>query len=161
MPDPHLLYLAWGFPPSRAGGVYRALATVNAFAEAGWRVTVVTAVREVFERYTGVDPSLEERVDPGVEVRRIPFEWPAQSADIRSYPFARVLAPPIWSRVRRLRRPGVVPRGRLRAVAGTAVRPPPARVHETDKVDLVLATANPHVTFAAAHDLHRDRAFRT
>ncbi|MCR6703948.1 MAG: hypothetical protein NVV66_04415 [Cellulomonas sp.] len=90
---PHLLYLAWGFPPSRAGGVYRALATVNAFAAAGWDVTVVTASRETFERYTGADASLEERVDPRVVVRRIPFAWPAQDTDVRRYGALRVALP--------------------------------------------------------------------
>lgn len=56
---PHVLYVAWGFPPSRGGGVYRALATVNAFVAEGFDVTVLTADRETFEKYTGVDASLE------------------------------------------------------------------------------------------------------
>ena len=47
---PHLLYVAWGYPPCRGGGVYRALATPNAFAEAGWDVTVLTVDRETFTR---------------------------------------------------------------------------------------------------------------
>lgn len=151
---PHLLYLAWGFPPSRAGGVYRALATVNAFAAAGWRVTVVTAERSVFERHTGVDPSLEARVDPVVRVVRIPFDWPAQSADIRGYSLARVAVPPLWSRARRRLDRWAFPEasyGPWRAPLSEAAR----GVHAQDPVDLVVATANPHVTFAAAYDLHR------
>lgn len=151
--EPHLLYLAWGFPPSRAGGVYRALATVNAFAAAGWRVTVLTAEREVFTRHTGTDLSLEERVHPDVAVRRIPFPWPAQSTDIRQFPLGRVLAPPLWTRARRLRDQVSFPE----ASYGTWRRPLSAaarRVHAERPVDLVVATANPHVTFAAAHDLN-------
>ena len=30
----HVLYVAWGFPPARSGGVYRALATSAALADA-------------------------------------------------------------------------------------------------------------------------------
>ncbi|CAM5781446.1 glycosyltransferase [Cellulomonas persica] len=151
---PHLLYLAWGFPPSRAGGVYRALATVNAFADAGWDVTVVTASRETFERYTGADASLEERVDPRVVVRRIGFDWPAQDTDIRRYSPLRVALPPVWARLRRLKDERTFPEpsyGPWRAPLAAAAR----AVHDDKPVDLTLATANPHVTFAAAHDLWR------
>jgi len=150
----HLLYLAWGFPPSRAGGVYRALATVNAFAAAGWDVTVVTATRETFERYTGADASLEEQVDDRVVVRRIPFDWPAQDTDVRRYGALRVALPPVWARLRRLAdelpfpEPSYGPWRRPLAAAARAV-------HDEHRVDLTLATANPHVTFAAAHDLFR------
>jgi len=150
----HLLYLAWGFPPSRAGGVYRALATVNAFAAAGWDVTVVTATRDTFERYTGADPSLEEQVDDRVVVRRIPFDWPAQDTDVRRYGALRVALPPVWARLRRLAdqlpfpEPSYGPWRRPLAAAARAV-------HDEHRVDLTLATANPHVTFAAAHDLFR------
>ncbi|UJP39540.1 glycosyltransferase [Cellulomonas palmilytica] len=153
-PPKHLLYLAWGFPPSRAGGVYRALATVNAFAAAGWDVTVVTASRETFERYTGADTSLEALVDPRVTVRRIGFDWPAQDTDIRRYPALRVALPPVWARLRRLADEVPFPEasyGPWRAPLAAAAR----AVHDEHAVDLTLATANPHVTFAAAHDLFR------
>lgn len=151
---PHLLFLAWGFPPSRAGGVYRALATANAFADAGWRVTVVTARREDFARYTGTDASLEGRVHPGVEVVRIPFRWPAQDTDVRRYPALRALLPPLWHRWRRAldRMPFPEPS------YGPWLRPLTAAaldVHRHSPVDLVVATANPHVTFGAADALHR------
>ena len=72
---PHLLYVAWGYPPCRGGGVYRALATANAFAQDGWDVTVLTGEREIFQRYTGADLTLEERRPP-VRVVRVPFAWP-------------------------------------------------------------------------------------
>ncbi len=150
----HLLHLAWGFPPSRAGGVYRALATVNAFAAAGWDVTVVTASRETFERYTGADTSLEALVDPRVTVRRVPFDWPAQDTDIRGYSALRVTLPPVWARLRRLADEVPFPEasyGPWRARLAAAAR----AVHAEHPVDLTLATANPHVTFAAAHDLRR------
>jgi glycosyltransferase involved in cell wall biosynthesis len=151
---PHLLYVAWGFPPSRAGGVYRALATVNAFAAAGWRVTVVTADRDTYTRFTGADPSLEARVAAGVEVVRVPFTWPAQDPDVRRYSWLRVVAPPVWARLRcrldRLTFPEAS-YGPWRRALSKAV----ADVHRRTPVDLAIATANPHVTFAAVHDLWR------
>ena len=67
---PHLLYVAWGFPPCRGSGVYRALATANAFAAGGWDVTVITTDREMWDRYTGSDAALEERIDPRIELDR-------------------------------------------------------------------------------------------
>ena len=153
-PAPHLLYVAWGFPPSRGGGVYRALATANAFARAGWRVTVLTADRDSFERFTGTDPSLEREVDPEVRVVRIPFRWPAQESDVARYGLLRTHLPGAWRRVR----------ARLDQVAFPEVGYGPwrrpleaaaAAVHAADPVDLCLATANPNVTFAAARALHR------
>jgi glycosyltransferase involved in cell wall biosynthesis len=154
MTAPHLLYLAWGFPPSRAGGVYRALATVNAFAAAGWDVTVVTADRDTFQRFTGADHSLEARVDPRVDVVRIPFSWPAQDADVRTYSLLRVALPPLWSRLRRRLDQVRFPEasyGPWRRPLTAAAR----AVHARKPVDLTIATANPHVTFAAALGLHR------
>ncbi len=120
----HVLYVAWGFPPCRGGGVYRALATANAFAQRGARVSVLTADRETFERFTGTDPSLEERIHPGVSVHRVPFDWPAVETDVRRWSTYRALAAgsvaahPQQDRHRR------VPRGRLRPV-GAAARPRP------------------------------------
>lgn len=153
--QPHLLYVAWAFPPCRAAGVYRALATVNAFHDAGWRVTVLTTTREAFEQYTGIDPSLEGLVRPGVEVRRLPFSWPAQDTDIRTYGALRVLLPPVWRRLRLWRDKATFPEagyGPWRGPLVAAAR----QVHRDGPVDLVVATANPHVTFEAAHALYTD-----
>lgn len=149
---PHLVMLAWGFPPCRSGGVYRALATANAFADGDWRVTVVTADREAFERYTGADPSLEARVRPEIDVVRVPFRWPAQDTDVRAYPWLRAVLPPVWRRLRSWRDVVHFPEvgygpwlGDLTAAVG--------RVHSDRPADLLLATANPYVTFAAAADV--------
>lgn len=155
MPDetPHVLYVAWGFPPCRAGGVYRALATANAFARAGYRVTVLTAEREAFERYTGTDPSMEDRVDDRIEVVRIPFDWPGMESDLRRWSATRVFAPKVWRRLRAKADQQDFPEaaygpwwGPLRAAA--------LDIHRRDPVDLVVATANPNVDFAAAQVLH-------
>jgi len=154
MPMPHLLYVAWGFPPSRAGGVYRALATVNGFASAGWRVTVLTAERDVFRRYTGQDTSIESQVADGVEVVRIPFAWPARDTNVRSYSLLRVALPRVWGRLRHVVDQVPFPEpsyGPWRRSLVKAARD----VHDRDPVDLTIATANPYVTFAAADHLHR------
>ena len=63
MTRPHLLYLAFWFPPSRASGVYRALATTNAFVDAGWEVTVVTTTERFLEEEIGsTDPTLVDLI---------------------------------------------------------------------------------------------------
>jgi glycosyltransferase involved in cell wall biosynthesis len=134
--------------------VYRALATVNAFAQADWDVTVITANRETFERFTGVDPSMEERVHPRVDVRRVPFEWPVHETDLRQWSALRVRAPGLWRRLRN--RWDTVPfpevgygpwRARIERAA--------LQVHAERPVDLTVASANPNVDFAPAYLLHR------
>ncbi|WP_235856897.1 glycosyltransferase [Occultella glacieicola] len=155
MTQPHLLYVAWGYPPCRGGGVYRALATANAFARSGWRVTVLTADRDTFDRYTGTDPSLESRIDPDITVMRVPFEWPAQDADIRTYSWLRAQLPQAWHRWRGLLDRRSFPErgyGPWRGPLERAAR----SIHAADPVDLVVSTANPYVTFTAADALAKD-----
>lgn len=146
---PHVLYVAWGFPPSRGGGVYRALATVNAFVREGFRVTVLTADRQTFEKYTGVDPSLEALVAPGVEVVRVPFAWPAMDTDLRHWSALRMWAPRQWRNRRKK-----LDRKDFPEIGYGPWREPLERaavaVHEVDPVDLTVATANPNVDFCAA-----------
>ncbi|GAB47075.1 glycosyl transferase [Mobilicoccus pelagius] len=152
---PHVLYVAWGFPPSRGGGVYRALATVNAFSRAGWDVTVLTADRETFEKYTGVDPSLEALVAPGIEVVRVPFSWPAMDTDLRSWSALRVWAPRQW----RNRRVRLDQRDFPEKGYGPWRRPlerAALEVHRRRPVDLTVATANPNVDFCAAAVLNAE-----
>ena len=146
---PHVLYVAWGFPPSRGGGVYRALATVNAFVGQGFDVTVLTADRETFEKYTGVDASLEEQVAPGVEVVRVPFEWPAMDTDLRSWSALRMWAPRWWRDRRKRLDAKDFPEtgyGPWRYPIEEAA----LAIHARRPVDLTVATANPNVDFCAA-----------
>jgi glycosyltransferase involved in cell wall biosynthesis len=146
---PHLLYVAWGFPPSRGGGVHRALATVNAFAHDGWDVTVLTAPREVFRELTGDDESLESLVDPRVHVVRVPFSWPAKQTDVRTFSLLRVLFPRLWSKARsRFDVLGFPEQGYgpwRRRVERAALE-----THARHPVDLVMATTNPQVSIAPA-----------
>jgi glycosyltransferase involved in cell wall biosynthesis len=151
---PHLLYVAWGFPPARSGGVYRALATANAFARSGWEVTVLTADRETFERHTGTDPDLEARVDPRIRMVRVPFSWPLQEQDRNRWPMLRRRFPRVWRRARvaadRIPFPEPV-YGPWRGPLARAA----LRIHDEHPVDLVVASANPNVDFSAADALHR------
>jgi glycosyltransferase involved in cell wall biosynthesis len=146
---PHLLYVAWGFPPCRSGGVYRALATANAFARDGWDVTVLTIERDLWERRTGADPALEERVDPRIRVERIPFSWPVLEDDLSLWPALRVLAPRAWVKARttldQLTFPEKVYGPWRRHLEGAA-----ERIHAEHPVDLVVATTNPQVAITAA-----------
>ncbi|OIU86625.1 hypothetical protein BFN01_10935 [Microbacterium sp. AR7-10] len=143
---PHLLYTAWGFPPSRAGGVYRALATVNAFAERGWDVTVLTAPRETFLSSTGGDVMLERRIHPAVRVERVPVSVPAFSSDMSAWSRARARHPELWAaadwRHDLIRFPERA-YGRWRPALESAA----SRVHANRPVSLAMGTANPHVDF--------------
>ncbi|MBK8436817.1 MAG: glycosyltransferase [Austwickia sp.] len=150
---PHVLYVAWGFPPCRGGGVYRALATANGFAARGFKVTVLTATRDTFIRFTGADVSLEQQIDRGVNVVRIPFDWPAMETDVRKWTPLRALAPRLWRKVHNRRdlipfpEHGYGPWRKPLEQAALAI-------HALDPVDVVVATANPNVDFMAARALH-------
>ncbi|WP_372453988.1 glycosyltransferase [Occultella gossypii] len=116
---------------------------------------MLTAGRDTFEQYTGTDPSLESQIDPSIDVVRVPFEWPAQDADIRTYSWLRAHLPQVWHRWRAALDTVTFPErgyGPWRAPLERAAR----RIQETDPVDLVLATANPYVTFAAADALFEE-----
>ncbi|MGF2948494.1 glycosyltransferase [Microbacterium alcoholitolerans] len=152
---PHLLYTAWSFPPSRAGGVYRALATVNAFAADGWDVTVLTVPREIFESSTGVDDSLEQQVAPGVRVLRVDPRSTAHISDLHRWSRFRARNIELWRGVDRLRDLRHFPEltyGRWKPRLEKAA----AQVHTSHPVDLAIGTANPNVDFTSgAYLSHR------
>jgi glycosyltransferase involved in cell wall biosynthesis len=151
---PHLLYVAWGYPPCRGGGVYRALATANRFVDMGWRVTVLTADRETFIRYTGADSMLEDRVDASIRVVRVPFRWAIHDTNLRHWSFLRAASPALWRRLRvkldQVAFPEVGYGPWRRALERVALE-----LQADDPFDLVVATANPHVAFTAAWTLNR------
>ncbi|MGW8484259.1 glycosyltransferase [Microbacterium sp. NPDC055903] len=149
-----MLYTAWSFPPSRAGGVYRALATVNAFARAGWDVTVLTVPRQIFEMSTGIDASLEEKVAEGIRVLRVDPRATAHENDLRRWSRLRARNIELWrgiDRMRDIRRFPELSYGRWRPALERAA----ARVHSEHPVDLAIGTANPNVDFATGDYLHR------
>lgn len=151
---PHLLYVAWGYPPSRSAGMYRALATANAFARAGWDVTVLTATRETYERLTGSDPQSEDAIDSRITVVRIPFDPLRGEPDLRKWSRWRVLSPLLWNYLRWVRARFGFPEagyGMWKAPLIEAAR----QIHATHPVSLVVGTANPNVNFTPGEDLHR------
>lgn len=150
---PHLLYVAWGFPPCRGSGVYRAWATANAFAAAGWDVTVLTAPRETFTMSTGIDESLERTVDPSIRIVRVPFHAAAFESDLRQWPRFRASAPELWNVLNARREQRSFPE---RTYGGwrPALESAALEVHAHHPVDLVLGSANPHVDFIPGHVLH-------
>ena len=156
MPKPHLAYIAWSFPPSRAGGAYRQLATANAFAKAGWRVTVITVEREVFIKITGADTSLEAQIDPSIEVIRTRFPWPLRNGDRTTWSLFHKVAPKLWRKWRMAAELLVYPEVGYATWLPTVKRAL-KRVHKQAKIDLVLATGVPYTSFGAAHRFAKRR----
>lgn len=152
---PHALYVAWGFPPSRSSGVHRALATANGLVEAGFDVTVLTCARETYFRYTRADETLEERIDPAIEVVRIPFDWPAMDRDIRRWDRRRAWDPRGWRGWRSERDRDRYPELTYGPWAEPLIEAARA-IHARRTVDVTVATANPNVDIEAAHQLFLD-----
>lgn len=144
---PHLLYVAWGYPPCRGSGVYRAWATANAFVRAGWDVTVLTVPREVFTMSTGIDESLERTIEPSIEVVRVPFHSAAYENDLRTWSAFRAHAPELWNVMDARREHRAFPE-RTYGSWRPALEKAAEEVHGRHPVDLVLGTANPNVDFA-------------
>ncbi|WP_240474173.1 glycosyltransferase [Intrasporangium chromatireducens] len=104
-----------------------------------------------------MDESLEELIHPRAEVVRVPFSWPYPVEDRTEWSMARRLAPRLWWHARVLLDqvpfPEPVYGPWRRQLEGSALD-----VHARRPVDLVVATANPHVDFTAARVLHRRHA---
>lgn len=158
---PHLLYIAFWYPPSRASGVYRALATSKAFKDAGWEVTVLTCTIEYLSTVVGsIDLSLIDQVPPGVDVVRVSR---VTDFDVRSMTRLSANLPLLWSKTR-TQMVGV--RQRLDDLRGgdpsaysfsdgylawiDPVVNSGLRVNSAKPVDHVLATGNPFSAFEAA-----------
>lgn len=154
MSRPHLLYTAWSFPPSRAGGVYRALATVNAFAAAGWDVTVLTVPEKVFSGSTGTDEALLREVHDRVRIVRDEPDVPAFQNDITRWPWLRAQHPELFKLVDLRRDLPHFPEpnyGRWRPRLEAAAE----HIHREHPVDVAIGTANPHVDFIPGWHLQR------
>ncbi len=151
---PHLLYVAWGYPPSRGAGMYRVLATANAFARDGWRVTVLTATRDTFERLTGSDPESEKHIDPRIRVVRIPYDPAQGEPELRKWSRGRAYSPLLWNFAHFVSSRLGFPEGgygRWKAPLAAAAE----AIHQELPVDLVVGSANPNVDFAAGLQLRR------
>lgn len=125
------------------------LATANQFAGQGWDVTVVTIEDEAWELDSGVDHTLSARVDPRVEVVKLPLRRRELETDIRSFSEERALNPAEWIKSLRERNSESFPEptfGGWRRTLEDAV----LRLHRERAADLLLASCVPYVNLAAA-----------
>lgn len=143
---PHLLYLAFFFPPSRASGVYRSRAVSNHFARNGWDVTVLTGPVDHFEAASGgLDTALSATVESKVRVVRPAFDQQGLSR------WSKPLLGPLRRATDPLGRHGDFPE-KYADWSRNACREA-RRLHGERPFDLILATGNPFSAFAAARSL--------
>lgn len=149
----HLLLTAWAFPPARTSGVYRAAGLANAFADAGWAVTVLSGPAALFRDNGVADESLLAAVHPAVDVVEVPLEHHELSSDIRRWSWLRARQPELWSARRLLRDRRAFPEQWYGSWA-PALRAAAMRIHATHPVTLALGTAAPSVDFVPGEHLH-------
>lgn len=136
-----MVLIALYFPPSRASGVYRALAMANLLARGRFDVTVITAPQEYYRRVTGsADPSLLGHIDPAVKVERVPLPHGHLLQDIRDLGPLRVNAPRAMAIVDALRN-RLFPDRYSTWIPGVVSRL--LSVNRRHRVDAVIATGNP------------------
>lgn len=149
----HVLYVAWGFPPCKSGGSFRAAETANALVEAGHRVTVLACDVGDLDRYAGIDRSTLEMVDEAIEIIRIPFDSGKGGAAPRRAEEMAAVSSEQWGR----KVPVSAGRPFPEVIYGSWEEPlclVAESVHGRDAVDVVVATGNPFVDFAAARYLN-------
>ncbi|HEX5968213.1 MAG TPA: hypothetical protein VFY88_07055 [Intrasporangium sp.] len=150
---PHLLYLAWGFPPAAKSCVYRKLATANSFVRAGWDVTVVTLTEDAWIREQGLDRSLLDLVDPRIRVVRLPLSREDIETNIRCFSEDRALRPRAWLKNHYGENVNHFPEatfGGWRDELVASVR----GIYDERPADLLLTSGMPYTFFAPALDLY-------
>jgi glycosyltransferase involved in cell wall biosynthesis len=151
---PRVLYLAFYFPPSRASGVYRARATANYFAGAGWDVTVLRAPDRFFTHAVGsVDEALVDTVDPAITVVRPEMDLFLWENDLHRFGRFRGNFPFLAKRAYKWRQRFAFPDAY--ASWGRSAVKEGLRLHRERPFDLIVATGNPFSAFWAAHRLGR------
>lgn len=154
MTRPHLLYIAFAFPPSSASSVYRCTAVANSFVETGWDVTVLTVEADIWAELTGMDNQLLEAVDPRINVVHVSdggSEEPGRR-DIRRYSRFRIHAPYVWKEMFRRRSRKGFPED-FHALWHKPASQAAQEIHHSKPVDLVMASASPYVSFKVASEL--------
>ncbi|GEL95165.1 glycosyltransferase [Cellulomonas composti] len=147
---PHVVLVALFYPPSRASGVYRALAMANHFAANGWDTTVVTVTEDFYDRVVGSrDDSLLATIDPRIDVVRVPMPMSHLDPDLRHRSRLATDLPFVHRALTIAGQRFVFPeqyaswiRPVVSAIGG---------VHKRRPVDVVVATGNPWSSFAAAY----------
>jgi glycosyltransferase involved in cell wall biosynthesis len=146
---PHVLLVAFYFPPARASGVFRARAIANHLVARGWDVTVLAADAWFFtEILRQSDASLMASIDPRVSIERVEFTGRRLDRDLRRHGRFRGNFPKPADRwlersEQRIFPDAYAPWIRPATSAGLAVA-------RRRGVDLVLATGNPFSSFEVA-----------
>lgn len=151
---PHLLLTAWAFPPARTSGVYRAAGIADAFAAAGWRVTVLCGPADLFTSSGVSDASLVATRHPGVRVIEVGLEHPELSTDIAQWSRLRARQPELWAKLRLRRDLRAFPEPWYGSWAAP-LRRAAEQVHRDDPVSVTLGTAAPYVDFVPGEHLYR------
>lgn len=154
MKKPHLLYIAFAFPPSSASSVYRCTAVANEFATSGWDVTVLTVDSSIWAELTGMDTQLLDAVDSRIKVVQTPdggSEEPGRR-DIRRYSRLRIQAPYLWKELFRRRSRKGFPED-FHALWHKPASRAAREIHRNHPVDLVMASASPYISFKVAGEL--------
>jgi len=144
---PHLLFIAYRFPPTPASGANRTWPLAKYLARIGWTVTVVSAREASFSRQNGVRKMRDACRHEGVNWITVgTATWSADTSGA---------VVPSWERLRSLLRRAVQGVARrvfrlpwdelwsLHAYVGLTLRPP---IHP----DVVLATGKPFSSFLLA-----------
>ncbi len=151
--SPRVLYLSFYFPPSRASGVYRARATANHLAAAGWDVTVFAAPLEFLREAAGsVDEKLAGTVDPRVRIERpwqSLFGW---TPDVRRFGRLHRQMPTLTHTLYEAAQRIFPERYNSWGLAAVAKA---LRLHARTRFDVVVATGNPFAAFGAAWMIHK------
>ncbi|HWS37560.1 MAG TPA: glycosyltransferase [Actinoplanes sp.] len=151
---PRLLYIAFYFPPSRASGVYRARATANHFAAAGWDVTVFAApLRFLYQVIGSVDEKLSETVDPRIKVERPELDLSRWENELHNLSWLSATFPESAKKLRQWREDRYFPEVYASWARDSVAKA--LRMHKTEKFDVVLATGNPFAAFAAAWEINK------
>lgn len=148
-PRPHLLLVAFYFPPARASGVFRARAIANHLVAHGWDVTVLTADEGFFtETLRQSDPGLLATVSSDVRVVRVAFRGRRLDRNLRHHGWFRGNFPKVADRLLQRVEERRFPDPYASWIA-PAVRAAKA-VHDRHRLDVVLATGNPFSSFEVA-----------
>lgn len=149
----HLLLTAWAFPPARTSGVYRAAGIANAFAAAGWDVTVLCGPASLFRSNGIADESLLETLDDRIRVVEVPLEHHELSTDISGWSWLRARHPELWTKRRLMQDRRGFPEDWFGSWAAP-LRAAASEVHSRRPVTLALGTAAPSVDFVPGEHLH-------
>lgn len=145
---PHLLYVAFGFPPASKSCTYRMLATANHFAANGWKVTVFNQPDETWLMDSGLDQSLLDMVDESITQIQLNVSRDELATDIRTFSELRAKSPSEWLE-KYLDSTEVDFPERRYGHWSDEIRRATAELHSKNPVDLVIASVQPYVQLVA------------